>query len=541
MPGLSMKLQILKNPVTRKRLARFKAMKRAYYSLWLLGILYGLSLVAELVCGNVPLYVRFEGSSYFPVVKYYAETEFTGSGRLTRPDYRQLDQSPAFSGNPENFMIFPLIPFSPLESIDPDTIAVEDRVKLRLTAAPRMGTVDISPEKTIVRSVMMAPFFDGAENRPPDARLTGTRLSSWILLPADFEQAVALRFANQAAPFARFEVRTRNGDPLTATLATFRPRKLPPKSIRITLSDMAEDAASAALVVFDRSLARVSDSDAMWTRISDTSRRILEELVARRFDQYVENYSVTIEGRQYTAAFIKEDVRFPYPPVQGHVLGIDSAGRDVLARIIYGLRISLTFGLLLVGCSMLIGIMAGAVQGYYAGKLDITAQRFTEIWSALPFLYVMILMGAIYGRSFMLLLVCYGLFNWVGISYYIRAEFLSLRKRPFVEAARCMGVSSFTIIVRHILPNALVPVITFFPFYLVGAIGALAALDYLGFGLPPPTPSWGELLFQAQQYRWAWWLILYPALALFGVMLLGVFVGEGVRNAYDPRQYSRLR
>jgi len=189
---------------------------------------------------------------------------------------------------------------------------------------------------------------------------------------------------------------------------------------------------------------------------------------------------------------------------------------------------------------MLLGVIAGAVQGYYGGIFDITAQRMIEIWSALPFLYVMILMGSIYGRSFALLLVCYGLFNWVGISYYIRAEFLNLRKRPFVEAARCMGIYPHKIIFKHILPNALVPVITFFPFSLVGAIGALAALDYLGFGLPPPTPSWGELLFQAQQYRWAWWLILYPALALFLVMLLGVFVGEGIRNAYDPKQYSRL-
>jgi microcin C transport system permease protein len=152
----------------------------------------------------------------------------------------------------------------------------------------------------------------------------------------------------------------------------------------------------------------------------------------------------------------------------------------------------------------------------------------------------MILMGSIYGRSFGLLLVCYGIFNWIGISYYIRAEFLRLRKQPFVEAAKCMGISSFKIIFKHILPNGLIPVITFFPFSLVGAIGALAALDYLGFGLPPPTPSWGELLFQAQQYRWAWWLILFPSLILFVVMLLGVFVGEGIRNAYDPKRFTRL-
>jgi microcin C transport system permease protein len=211
-----------------------------------------------------------------------------------------------------------------------------------------------------------------------------------------------------------------------------------------------------------------------------------------------------------------------------------------LTRILYGLRTSLTFGFLLVGLSMSLGTLLGALQGYFGGKVDMTGQRFTEIWSALPFLYVMILLGAVYGRGFILLLVCYAVFNWIGISYYIRAEFLRLRRLPFVEAAKAMGLPHRKIVLRHILPNALVPIITFFPFYLVGAIGSLAALDYLGFGIPPPTASWGELLQQAQQFRWAWWLILYPSLALFTVMLLGVFVGEGVRDAYDPRPQVRI-
>ncbi|HOG50794.1 MAG TPA: ABC transporter permease subunit, partial [Lentisphaeria bacterium] len=134
----------------------------------------------------------------------------------------------------------------------------------------------------------------------------------------------------------------------------------------------------------------------------------------------------------------------------------------------------------------------------------------------------------------------YALFNWIGISYYMRAEMLRLRRLPFVESARCLGLPGWKIVFRHILPNAVVPLITFFPFSLVGAIGSLAALDYLGFGLPPPTPSLGQLLQQAQSQRWAWWLILYPSATLFLVMLLGVFVGEGVREAFDPRQHSRL-
>jgi microcin C transport system permease protein len=152
----------------------------------------------------------------------------------------------------------------------------------------------------------------------------------------------------------------------------------------------------------------------------------------------------------------------------------------------------------------------------------------------------MIFVGSTLGRSFTLLLICYALFNWITVSYYMRAEFLRLRKRTFVEAARMQGLSTVRVIFVHILPNALTPLITLFPFLLMGAIGSLAALDFLGFGLPPMTPSCGELLNQAQQFRYAWWLTLFPSLALFAVMLLSVFIGEGLRDAFDPRQKTRL-
>ena len=180
------------------------------------------------------------------------------------------------------------------------------------------------------------------------------------------------------------------------------------------------------------------------------------------------------------------------------------------------------------------------MEGYFGGWSDIFLQRFTEIWSAMPFLYVMIFIGSTMGRSFAILLVCYAIFNWISVSYYMRAEFLRLRNCTFVEAAKSHGFSAWRIIFVHILPNALTPLITLFPFMLMGAIGSLAALDFLGFGLPPMTPSCGELMQEAQQFRFAWWLILFPALALFVVMLLTVLVGEGLRDAFDPRQRSRL-
>jgi len=541
-------MNILNNPVARKRFLRFKSMRRAHVSLWIIGVLYALSLSSELVCNNVPLLVRYDGRFYFPLVSYVSEDVFTGNGRQTRPDYKALEASDTFRASGKNDMIFPLFSCGPFESVDPKTIAVPDLVTLTLTPEPAMGEIDIQPDFTIMRArdaewIAGNGLADADIDNDIDIDMSGQKLSAFLTPPKALAEAIAARFRNQDAPYSEFLAPGANGQKVMVLVSTFRKRQETPATIRLMLREMPanENASGKTVIVFNRNLSPEGGTATFWDQIPEDQARFLLSFITDRFDSPVDDYPLTIHGRQYTASFAKEEVRFPYPPVQGHPMGIDGAGRDVLARILYGFRISLTFGLLLVACSMGIGVMAGAVQGFYAGKLDITAQRLIEIWSALPFLYIMILMGSIYGRSFFLLLVCYGVFNWVGISYYIRAEFLNLRKRPFVEAARCMGVPSFKIIYRHILPNALVPVITFFPFSLVGAIGSLAALDYLGFGLPPPTPSWGELLFQAQQYRWAWWLILYPSLALFMVMLLGVFVGEGIRNAYDPKQYQRFQ
>ena len=234
------------------------------------------------------------------------------------------------------------------------------------------------------------------------------------------------------------------------------------------------------------------------------------------------------------------EVSYPFRPVPEHPFGIDAGGRDVYARVVHGLRIALLFGLALALSGMLFGVVIGAVEGYFGGWADILLQRFTEIWSAMPVLYVMIFIGSTVGRSFGVLLVCYAIFNWIAVSYYLRAEFLRLRGRTFVEAAKMSGCSTARILFVHILPNALTPLITLFPFLLMGAIGSLAALDFLGFGLPPMTPSCGELLQEAQQFRHAWWLVVFPASALFVVMLLTVLVGEGLRDAFDPRPRARL-
>ncbi|NOE28451.1 ABC transporter permease [Ruegeria sp. HKCCD6157] len=226
----------------------------------------------------------------------------------------------------------------------------------------------------------------------------------------------------------------------------------------------------------------------------------------------------------------------PLPPNGQNLLGTDDTKRDVLARVIYGFRLSILFTLLVTGAASLIGIFAGAIQGFFGGWLDLIFQRIIEIWSATPSLYVIIIMFAVLGRSFWLLVALMILFSWTGLVGVVRAEFLRARNLEYVRAARALGVGNMTIMFRHMLPNAMVATLTFMPFIVTGTIGGLASLDYLGFGLPSSAPSLGELTLQAKQNLQAPWLA-FTAFFTFAIMLsLLVFIFEGVRDAFDPRK-----
>ncbi|SMO67719.1 ABC transporter permease [Ruegeria faecimaris] len=226
----------------------------------------------------------------------------------------------------------------------------------------------------------------------------------------------------------------------------------------------------------------------------------------------------------------------PLPPNGQNLLGTDDTKRDVLARVIYGFRLSILFTLMVTGVASLIGIFAGAIQGFFGGWLDLIFQRIIEIWSATPSLYVIIIMFAILGRSFWLLVLLMILFSWTGLVGVVRAEFLRARNLEYVRAARALGVSNRTIMFRHMLPNAMVATLTFMPFIVTGTIGGLASLDFLGFGLPSSAPSLGELTLQAKQNLQAPWLA-FTAFFTFAIMLsLLVFIFEGVRDAFDPRK-----
>jgi microcin C transport system permease protein len=326
-------------------------MKRAYYSLWILGIAFLLSLFSEFIANDKPLYLRFQGKSYSPVLFFYSDQTFGGKYK-TEADYLALKEDEQFKK--EGFMIFPLIPHSPLHSY-----------------------LDI--------------------DEPP-----------------------------------------------------------------------------------------------------------------------------------------------PHPPSGTHWLGTDAVARDVLARLLYGFRICMVFALSLMVISAVLGVIIGGVQGYLGGKVDIVVQRLIEIWSSLPFLYVVILVGSIYGSSFILLLLIMVIFQWIGLSYYMRGEFLKLKNMTYVKAAKALGTGPVRILFQQILPNALTPVITIMPFSLIAGITALTALDFLGFGLPPPMPSWGELLSQGLNNLYAPWIAVSTVAALFITLLLATFIGEGIREAFDPRAEYRI-
>ena len=459
------------SPLARKRLLRFKRNRRATFAAFALAALFALSLAPRIVCSASPRAVL------------------------------GLDE---------------------FERYRPVRLSVRPRVSV--------GRFNLSPDGRVSRPENLAAFEEG----DPGSLAAGVAFADRWDAGGDFSEAVAARFANEPAPAVSACVTNRaTGAVALAVFTAFEPRPRAPATVRVAMRQPDSPATAPASFEFLRGGGGLEfASRRAARRLPDATREALLLLAAKvESGEGVEGETIEWNGATADIAGARPEVTWPHRPVPGHPMGVDAAGRDVFARVMYGMRTALLFGLLLVAWAMLLGCVFGAVQGYFGGWVDIACQRCIEVWSALPFLYVMILVGAVLGRGFGLLLLCYGLFNWIGMSYYMRAEFLRLRGRPFVEAARCQGLSPARIIFRHILPNAMTPVITLMPFNLVGAIASLTALDYLGFGLPPLTPSWGELLMQAQSCRWAWWLTLYPSLALFIVMMLAVLVGEGLRDA----------
>ncbi|MCV3271729.1 ABC transporter permease [Roseobacter sinensis] len=362
------------SPLNQRRWRNFKRNRRAYWSLWIFAVLFGISLMAEFVAYDKPILVQYRGSYYTPIWTFYPETEFGGDFQ-TEAVYR-----------------------------DPEVQC--------LIATGGLDLCFDDPEG----------YIEDAEDGIIEGEPIQRGWTIWPLIPYSFDTAV--------------------------------------------------DRPGAA----------------------------------------------------------------PLPPNGENLLGTDGTKRDVLARVIHGFRLSIIFTLIVTGAASLIGIIAGAVQGFFGGKTDLIFQRIIEIWSSTPSLYVIIIMFAILGRSFWLLVILLVLFSWTSLVGVVRAEFLRARNLEYVRAARALGVSNMTIMFRHMLPNAMVATLTMLPFIVTGTISTLAILDFLGFGLPSSAPSLGELTLQAKQNLQAPWLA-FTAFFTFAIMLsLLIFIFEGIRDAFDPRK-----
>jgi microcin C transport system permease protein len=261
-----------------------------------------------------------------------------------------------------------------------------------------------------------------------------------------------------------------------------------------------------------------------------------DSFIVERFKQPDAWALFTLNPHSATSTNYFDPLPSPMPPSGLNWLGTDSDGRDMVARLLYGFRVSIWFALALTLVGTLMGVAAGALQGYFGGRVDLVTQRLMEIWGAVPELYLLIIFASIFEPSLLLLLILLSLWGWMGLSDYVRAEFLRNRNLEFVKAARALGLSNRQIIWRHVLPNSMTPVITFLPFRMSAAILALTSLDFLGLGVPSSMPSLGQLLQQGKANLDAWWIIVPTFLLLVLTMLLLTFIGDALRDAFDTRK-----
>ena len=272
-----------------------------------------------------------------------------------------------------------------------------------------------------------------------------------------------------------------------------------------------------------------------------------EDVMSEKDEEFTDNNS---NGKWDSGEFfvdendngIRDQYKYTNFPNSQHILGTDNQGRDVLSRLVYGFNISMTFALVCWSLSYFIGIIMGGIIGYFGGKIDILGMRLIEIYGSIPFLFMLMILATFIKPNVYILASMYVfLTGWIGITWYIRGEFLREKSKDYVSAAVSIGQSHWKVMFKHILPNSLTPIITFAPFAIIGYIGALVSLDYLGFGLQPPTPSWGELMAQGRTNLQYWHLILAPICAMGGTLFLITFIGEAIREAFDPKVHSRLR
>lgn len=465
------------DPLTKKRFMRFGEVKRAKYALILIIISLAFAFFAELFISNRALIMYVDGKLYFPTYSkmlFASDFNFQYENELEL-NYREFQHH--LSKTKRGWLIMPLIPYNPFETAKPEGVLSKTYV-----GSPILG---IATKKTT----------DKATDNPSDYQ--------WL----DITQINGLK--TQEGDYVWIKYGQQNGK-------------------NNSLSDFPSKARSYIGIATHKKSATESlkPSDYQWHDIHSGSA-IKQADGTYTWFKYAKGQS----GEMY----------HPLPPSfkNHHILGTDTIGRDVFARLVYGYRIAITFSLLLVIITYSIGIFFGVLMGYYGGLFDTIFQRIIEIWERIPFLYMIMIMSAIFKPSFAIFLFIYVLFSWTGLTWSARAMTYRERERDYILAARSMGASAGRIALVHIIPNIMVIIITSLPFSISGGISSLTSLDYLGYGLRPPTPSWGELLnIGTSTFNESPWILTSVVTAMVLVLVMITFIGEGLRDAFDPRKYT---
>jgi microcin C transport system permease protein len=427
------------SPITRRRFAKFRSIKRAWFSLIIIGTLCLLALLGPLLVGSRALIVKYQNEYRFPVIEGNISGREFELPQDTEPNYRRLKNLFNEKGKGD-WVLLPLIPFSPTE-------VSEVYLPVR--------TKDDGANTVYLYSTFDEPILN---SRIFILNADGTRGSTWSVQNGKLDG----------------EFRIRNQDGATLLLSKY---------------------------------------------VNDVPEKTLP------------NHQENPPNNLYTF------VPYPSAPgLDGHLLGTDESGHDVLARLFGGFQILLVASLIYMIASYAIGLILGAAMGYWGGWFDLIMQRMIEIWSNIPFLYVIVFLATLFEPNLFILVLILVAFSWMGIAHQMRAAAYREAARDYVAAARALGASDWRILTRHILPNSMSVIITMAPFSIAAVVASLASLDYLGFGLPPTTPSWGDLLRQGKENWNAWWIITSTVTCMVSVLIMVNFIGEGLREAFHGKE-----
>jgi microcin C transport system permease protein len=426
------------SPITQRRFAKFRTIKRAWFSLIVMSALCLLALLGPLLVGSRALIVKYQNQYRFPIIESTISGREFGLTQDTEPNYRRLKNlfNEKAAGD---WVLLPLIPFSPTE-------VSEVYLPVR-TKGDGENTVYFNPNHSIILDSRIFVLN-------PD----GTRGSTWSVQNGNLD--------------GEFRIRNEKGE-------------------TVLLSKYVNNVAEKTLP----------------------------------------------NQQEIPPTNLYSFVPYPSPPgLDGHILGTDESGHDVLARLFGGFQILLIASLIYMIASYAIGLILGAAMGYWGGWFDLIMQRFIEVWSNIPFLYVIVFLATLFEPNLLILVLILVAFSWIGIAHQMRAAAYREAARDYVAAARALGASDWRILTRHILPNSMSVIITMAPFSIAAVVASLASLDYLGFGLPPTTPSWGDLLRQGKENWNAWWIITSTVTCMVSVLIMVNFIGEGLREAFHGKE-----